>query len=267
MSCRSGSSSGTLAPRVVLGLEQLRPLMYPQEKKMDVESTVDGGQRASARLPRVSARGLRQVVIIAAALGLVMAGLAASVAFGAVSLSPGEIRSGLFDDSDRGGSPESLEPQSPAGYGGGSCGDEPCGVRGTAPGHYAQPPGGPVYSRSHRRGGPGSHSRPGTVLRAAHIPALGGLWWSNGFVRSRIHPLMAARPGHVPCADGTGGGGHHLHAWSFHHLPAGDFQRQGAAGRPLAGWEPGCAKLEPPGAHTALQYCGPACSLSAGGGS
>ena len=68
---------------------------------MDVESAVDGAQGASARLPRVSARGLRQAVIIAAALGLAMAGFAASVAFGAVSLSPGEIRSGLFDDSDR----------------------------------------------------------------------------------------------------------------------------------------------------------------------
>ena len=66
-----------------------------------MESAVDSTQRTSVRLPRISGLGLRQVGVITATLGLALTGLVASVAFGAVSLSPGQIVSGLFDTSDR----------------------------------------------------------------------------------------------------------------------------------------------------------------------
>lgn len=69
---------------------------------MGVERVSGGAQRVSSvRLPRVSVMLLRQAGAITVTLALIVIGIFASVAFGAVSLSPGQIVSGLFDDSDR----------------------------------------------------------------------------------------------------------------------------------------------------------------------
>ncbi len=66
-----------------------------------MERTLEGAEKSSIRLPRVSGRGLRQVGVITAALSLVLVGLAVSIAIGAVSLSPTQVFTGLFDTSDR----------------------------------------------------------------------------------------------------------------------------------------------------------------------
>ena len=66
-----------------------------------MEGTVARTEKVNARLPQISGRGIRQAGVITVTLVLVLAGLVASVALGAVPLSPGQIVSGLFDSSDR----------------------------------------------------------------------------------------------------------------------------------------------------------------------
>ena len=66
-----------------------------------MESTVEDAKRAPIPVLRASGRSLRQVSVVTLALALVLAGLLTSVAIGAVSLSPTEVVTGLFDTSDR----------------------------------------------------------------------------------------------------------------------------------------------------------------------
>ena len=66
-----------------------------------MESTVGDAKRAPITVPQASGRSLRQVGVVTLALALVLGGLLTSVAIGAVSLSPTEVVTGLFDTSDR----------------------------------------------------------------------------------------------------------------------------------------------------------------------
>ena len=66
-----------------------------------MEGAAREAQRAPIPLPRVAGQGVRQASVITAALGLALAGLVTSVAIGAVSLSPAQVVTGLFDTSDR----------------------------------------------------------------------------------------------------------------------------------------------------------------------
>ncbi len=66
-----------------------------------MDRTVEVAERSSIRLPGVSGLGLRQVSVITVAVAVVVGGLLTSVAIGAVSLSPTQVFTGLFDTSDR----------------------------------------------------------------------------------------------------------------------------------------------------------------------
>lgn len=66
-----------------------------------MESTAAGEQRVSIGLPWLSGWSIRQVGVIAGVMTLVLGGILTSVAIGAVSLSPAQVFTGLFDTSDR----------------------------------------------------------------------------------------------------------------------------------------------------------------------
>ena len=64
-------------------------------------SIAEGARRVSLRVPWAGGLSLRQASVIGLALALVLGGLLASIGIGAVSLSPTQVFTGIFDTSDR----------------------------------------------------------------------------------------------------------------------------------------------------------------------